>query len=431
MTISASGKLSIKKRPLPQWLTYFIFVMPFFLAFLQAFLRLPGIVKYTIDIAWILVIALLFIRQKVTLNKRIIPFIIFTSIFLIYTALVYIFHFQSVFYYLWGMRNNFRFYFTFIAYCMLFTENDANTCLKFIDILFYINVVVSLFQFFVLGYKWDYLGGIFGTETGCNAYSLIFFTIVVSKSILEYLKREEKLWVCIIKCGLSLILSAMAELKFFFIIFAIILLMVAISTSFTWRKLFLFLIVGVLISFAGSILTSLFGESSTITWEKIMDLTFAENYSSQEDLSRLSAIPTISTSVMNNATQQMFGLGLGNCDTSSFAICNTPFFMAYSRLHYNWFSSAFIFLEMGYTGLAIYLMFFVMTFICSFNMRNKEQYNNTFCVMSMIMSVVCIILTFYNSSLRTEAAYMAYFVLALPLISSNNTLYKRRLNIHT
>ena len=97
MKISASGKLSIKKRPLPQWLTYFILVMPFFLAFLQAFLRLPGIVKYTIDIAWILVIALLFIRQKITINKQLVPFLVFIVAFLLYTFLTYIFHFQSVF----------------------------------------------------------------------------------------------------------------------------------------------------------------------------------------------------------------------------------------------------------------------------------------------------------------------------------------------
>ena len=431
MKISASGKLSINKRPLPQWLTYFILVMPFFLAFLQAFLRLPGIVKYTIDIAWILVIALLFIRQKITINKQLVPFLVFIGAFLLYTFLTYIFHFQSVFFYLWGIRNTFRFYFTFLAFCMLFKEEDVFASLKFIDILFYINVVVSFFQFFVLGYKWDYLGGIFGTETGCNSYSVIFFSIVVSKSILQYLKNEEKTWLCIFKCGISLVLAAMAELKFYFVLFAVILLIITITTSFTWKKLFLIIVVGVLLTFAGSLLTAIFGDSSTLTLEKIMTLTFADNYASEEDLSRLYAIPKLTTLVMPEATDQLFGLGLGNCDTSSFKICNTPFFMAYSGLHYNWFSSAFLYLETGYIGLGFYLFFFIMTFVCAFNLRKKEHINDTFCVMSMVMSVICIVLTFYNSSLRTEAAYMAFFALALPLISINNIPYKRRLNVHT
>ena len=38
--------------------------------------------------------------------------------------------------------------------------------------------------------------------------------------------------------------------------------------------------------------------------------------------------------------------------------------------------------------------------------------------MGAIMSVTCIVLTFYNSALRAEGGYMAYFALALPFVSS-------------
>ena len=38
--------------------------------------------------------------------------------------------------------------------------------------------------------------------------------------------------------------------------------------------------------------------------------------------------------------------------------------------------------------------------------------------MGMIMSIVCFILTFYNSSLRMETGYIAFFVLALPFVDS-------------
>ena len=36
--------------------------------------------------------------------------------------------------------------------------------------------------------------------------------------------------------------------------------------------------------------------------------------------------------------------------------------------------------------------------------------------MGMIFSVICVVLTFYNSSLRMEVGYVAYFVLALPFV---------------
>ena len=47
-------------------------------------------------------------------------------------------------------------------------------------------------------------------------------------------------------------------------------------------------------------------------------------------------------------------------------------------------------------------------------------------VLTMIKSVLCVTLTFYNASLRVEVAYMVYFVLALPLIDNRSKI--RRLN---
>ncbi len=431
MSKMLSGKVHINKRPLPQWLTFYIFYMSFLISALQEFFGLPSAIKYTIDVAWVLVIILLFVRKKVALDRKFIPFLIFIGVFIAYTAFIYIFRFQSPFYYLWGFRNNFRFYFAFIAFCMLFVEEDAQICLKFMDVLFWVNAVVSFFQFFVLGYKQDYLGGIFGVQRGCNGYSILFFSIILSMSVLRFMNKEEKLFTCVAKCGVALIISAMAELKFFFVLFMLILLMSTILTSFTWRKFIIVFICALIISFAGSLLTEIFGESSNISFERIVELVFTESYASGEDLSRFSAIPTISNSIMTKNSQRLFGLGLGNCDTSSFEICNTPFFRTYSHLHYNWFSSAFLFLETGFVGLLIYLFFFVMCFVCAFNLRNKEGVNSLYCQMAMIMSLLSIVVTFYNGSLRLETAYMVYFVFALPLISAKTDIqYQRRLNVH-
>lgn len=432
MKLSLSRKLNIKQRPLPQWLTYFVFVMPFLVETLQGFLGLPSIIKYSIDVAWLLATGLLFIRRKITIDKKMIPFFVFVGVFVLYTVLIYLYNFQSPFYYLWGFRNNFRVYFAFILYIMFFYEEDADKCLRLMDGLFYVNAAVSFVQFFVMGYRQDYLGGIFGVERGCNAYSLIFFSIVTAKSILQFMNKQEKFILCALKCTLALVVAAMAELKFFFVVFMAILIMSTLLTAFTWRKFFLILALAFVIMFAGSLLTDIFGEKNAITFERIIEFATTESYATEEDLSRFSAIPTISNSIMTSLDQRLFGLGLGNCDTSSFDICNTPFFAANAELHYTWFSSAFLFLETGYIGLSVYLLFFVMCFVFSFNMRRRPDVNNLYCQMAIIMSVLCIMVTFYNSSLRTEIAYMAYFILALPMISAKADIqYKRRLNVHT
>ena len=421
------GKIHIKKRPVLQWLAYFVLIMPFFLAILQTFLGLPGLVKYTIDIAWLVCIALLFMRRRLVFDRNLLPFMIFTLCFLLYTFVSYLFTYQSAVYYLWGMRNNFRFYFAFIIFAMLFTEEEADSCLKFMDILFWVNVVVSLFQFFVLGLQQDFLGGIFGIERGCNAYSIVFFSIVLSKSILRFMSKQENVFKCFFKCGIVLIIAAMAELKFFFIVFTVILFLSTILTSFSWQKFFLILLCAIVITFASTILSDLFGSNGDISFENIMNLITTENYSTEEDLSRFSAIPKISRSIMTNDMERIFGLGLGNCDTSTFAICNTPFYQIYADLHYNWFSSAFLFLETGFVGLGIFIIFFIVCLIFAINQKKKPNANVLYCNMAIIMSFICIMLTFYNASLRNEVAYMVYFVLALPLISSRTNIIKKEL----
>ena len=46
---------------------------------------------------------------------------------------------------------------------------------------------------------------------------------------------------------------------------------------------------------------------------------------------------------------------------------------------------------------------------------------------ALIMSIVSVILIFYNSSMRTEVGYMVYFVLALPFISRKSELEEAKL----
>ena len=260
---------------------------------------------------------------------------------------------------------------------------------------------------------------------------MIFFTIVVSRSILLYMDKKEKLWVCVLKCALSLVIAAMSELKFYFVVFAVVLLMASFLTKFTWQKFLLIIVSGAIIMMAGSLLTVFFGESSQLSLERVWELATTETYATGEDLSRASAIPTISNTILTSIPDKLFGMGLGNCDNSNFAVVNTPFYQMYSDLHYTWFSSAFLFLEVGYVGLTMYVLFFAMCFVFAYRMYRTGKANRLYCQMAMIASVFCVMLTIYNCSLRLEVAYMIYFVLALPLISSKADIeYERRLNVH-
>lgn len=417
--MNSKFSIKIKKRSQPGWLMWLLIMLPFLLGTLHDFLGLPRAIRYLLDAAWFFLLWFLVRFQRSVHTKGTRGLAAWVTAFLVYALLVYLVQFESALYFLWGVRNNFRFYAAFFAFAAFLTPKDAEDYLNVFDKLFWVNVPVSLVQFFTMGLKGDYLGGIFGVEQGCNAYTNIFFIIVVAKSVLFYLEKRETAWKCVSKCAAALLVAAMAELKFFFVEFLVIIVLAVLFTNFTWRKFWV--IVGgfaaVLISVA--LLASLF--PNFVGWFSVEWLweaaTSDRGYTDSGDLNRLNAIPVINELWLTNWGERLFGLGLGNCDTSAFAIVNTPFFEKYSGMHYTWLSYAFVYLETGYIGLMFYFGFFVMTY---FRIRRIEKRSDgaagTYCRIGRILAVCCMMIAVYNSSLRTEAGYMAYFALAIPFV---------------
>lgn len=95
--------------------------------------------------------------------------------------------------FIWGCRKLLRGLFYFCA-CIRFLEFEDY--IKFLDNMFVlqiVNVVLSLYQFFVLGLVQDNLGGIFGTASGCNALSNLFFCVLDTYYICLYLRDKRAL----------------------------------------------------------------------------------------------------------------------------------------------------------------------------------------------------------------------------------------------
>lgn len=408
----------IKKRTPMQWITMYIVVMPLLLQALLQFFQLPSVIKYTIDVAWIATVFFLIFSKNITLQRKNMPFVIFIAAFGCYCLFTYLMNYQSVFYFLWGLRNNFRFYFAFLAFVLLIEQDDAESIFKFIDILFAINVFVSIYQFFVLDLVKDYCGGIFGTETGSNASTLLFFSIVVSRSILKFMNGSEKVAICFTKCAIALLLAILAELKFFVVVFVLILIIANLVTHFSVKKVAMVLVLILLIGMFGPLYQMLF--DSELSIKTFLEHFTYEHYSSAEDVGRFTAIPQIAETINKDWLSKLFGLGLGNCDTSSFAICNTPFFQSHQGMNYIWFSSACWFLETGFVGLLFYLAFFAICLVNAFKRMKRNEGKLIYSQIAIITSILCVLLTFYNASLRSEIGYLAFFTLALPFINENN-----------
>lgn len=397
----------------------FIFFFPAAQAFLTELLPIPDAIKFLCDGFLVLLLLKLFSQRFTKIDNYSMPFVVIVGLFFFITLVGYLFNYQSVFYYLWGLRNNIRMFVAFFAFAYLADWEDAKGWIKALDVLFVINFAVVILQYFS-GYGQDYIGGIFGTSKGCNGSLLIFLCIVFAKTILSFMRGEEKMSKCIFVSVASLLVSTLSELKMFFILFILILFMASFMTAHSIKKTLFFAFGAVLVVLFGTLLTVLYKDfTDFLSFDSLIKALTDTGYATDEDIGRFTALPVISQRFLPGFFRKLFGLGLGNCDSSSLSMFNTPFFESHQTVHYSYFSYAFLFLETGFVGLALYASFFVASFFVSRKLKKLEMADGFACQMSIILSVISLILLVYNSSLRMEIGFMLFFVLALPIISAN------------
>lgn len=403
--------VSHPKRIQPENLARLLLILPFFLSWL------PSGAGYFLDILWLALTVFLARFWRRSGGRRLGGLALWVLTFLGLTAAVYLVQFQSLWYYLWGLRNNFRFYAAVFSFALFLKQRDVEEVWRLFDRLFWLNFWLSLLEFGVLGRRGDYLGGIFGMEQGCNGYTNIFLVIMVAKSVVFYLEGMGSSDRCLAKCAAALLIAALAELKFFFVEFAVILLLAMLFGKCT-RRLFLLIMTGIVgAGVCVLLLYRMFPEFGG--WFNPSDMletaTANTGYSSAGDLNRLTAISDISRQIFQSWGQRIFGLGLGNCDYAGFDFLTSPFYRGREGLHYTWMSHSFLFLETGYLGLVFFFGFFVLVFFAA-GRREKRctGRQRAYCRVGRILAVLCMMMGIYNASLRSEAGYLAYFALALP-----------------
>lgn len=413
-----NSRLTFRKRPLLEWLVLLISFWSFLFDSLSLLPGPLGYLKYFPDCFLLVYLVLTLLKGQIKVQRDlVVPFGLVTLFFL-YTLFVYCVRYQSIAYYLWGFRNNFRFFVVFFAFVSVLGETDVKTWIKCVDLLFWVNFLLSVFQFLIMNLRGDYLGGIFGITKGANADTIVLISIVMCRSFLMTFQGTEKIWICVLKSICSMFLIAAAELKFMFIVFVLILIGASLCTRYSWRKMLL-LCVAALVLFIGiRYATVLFDYKDTLSLENLLALATKVNYSSSGDVNRLSAISSLAKNVIQNPLYQLFGMGLGNCDTSNFAVCNSVFYQQYGHLHYTWNMSAMLFLETGYVGLCIYFMFLISCGLCIYRKYKNGDGDRLNHQVALMMLLLCLMLVFYNASLRVETAYMIYMVLAIPFIDS-------------
>jgi len=411
--------LSIAKRTHMEWLVLVALTGPFFFFVLIDVMKFPSAIKYAIDLIWVFLLLTLFLQRKKLPNVQSKSIMLWYGLFFFSACFGVLLEYQNILYTLWGLRNYFRFFVIYFSMIVFLSSRSVLSFFRFMDKLFYVNFAVSLYQFFVMGYKQDYLGGIFGVEKGCNGYTNIFLLIVVMWHVLKYINGKETFKACSAKCIIALLIAALAELKVFFVEFALMVVLASLFTRFSARKMWIIVVGALGMLVALEIINQMFPVfANWFSAEGIVEIIASKKgYTQSNDMNRLTFFSIAMDRFLDTWPRKLLGLGLGNCDyASGIDFLTTPFYKLHHNLHYAWFSSAFLLLETGVVGLVLYVCVFVKVYFGARKRQKKGLADPTFCQMARIMAVMCPILVILNSSLRTEAGYMVYFVLALPFL---------------
>lgn len=335
--------------------------------------------------------------------SRIVLYVLFFE-----TLVSYCIHYENAFYYLWGLRNLFR-YFLYMHICICFLKKEDFFLLCKITLFFlFVNTPIMFYQGVILNLFGDNVGGLLGTSTGVNAYTnihLVLSTVIVislySKSKLNVFSVSMVLLCCFLQ-------AALAELKFYYIEFVIVFIWMFLFSK-DKRKLLPIVNICYGIFLIGFVLMSFFYEENGafFTLDSMMEYSDEAYAKHCEGIDRTTALPLIKMFFLTNFFDYLFGIGLGNAEFTSLY---TPIFISnYGYFHLYFFSHAMIFLEIGLIGLILYVLFFLDYFILNFSRRDSIQ---TFVGVSLIPLVFC--LCIYNQSLRMDSAFLIFTFLALP-----------------
>ena len=395
----------------------FILVQDFFIYTLN----FPSIIAYANDL---LTITMILLSYKLMINEiktRNVKFtFILISIFFIFCIISFFINQESIILFVYGLRQTFRFYLVLIISISVLSVADIYNFFEILVNFQIINTILVVYEYCILGMRGDYLGGLFGTVLSCNVPLNIYLCIICAYSIVKYISNNCSLLRLLAVCLSSLGIAGVAELKFFFFEFLLIMFISVILVKPNKKKLItITMITAMSIVLGLVILKILFPLQFTIlTNPKYLFYYLTQtDYSGAYSVSRISFVSQINRDFFNNDLLHMlFGFGLGNCETSSISFLNSAFFNTYgSTYNYNWFSSSMKYLETGVIGFLIYLSFYFVILKKCLQVYNQKS-NKQLVITCMIITIISFINIFYNNTAYKYINYLCFISFSIPFI---------------
>lgn len=400
-------------------LIYFQIVYSIIIKFFISEFGFPYALNYVTDVITILLfLCVIKTYKKYAKYARFEYGVLILLIYFGYCILSSLFNSVSLFLFIWAFRNTFRFFAFFVGCFVCLDQEDEDKIWGYLLILQLVNIVLTFYQFAVKGYQNDFLGGIFGYGQGVNGGTNLFFCILLIIAINRYINKNSTIYELVFVIISTLLLAVLSEIKLFYIEFVIIVLVSLIVSRPSKSTVCIGICILVIFYFGAGFLENYYPDFyyMIISPDKMYEYSVTA-YGNNQIIGRMTGIDQINQEFFSDKVPlKLFGLGFGNCESSSsIAVFNSEFSKLYGNWNYKFFSYSMIYLETGYIGLILYLLFFLS---CAYHVirnnkivRNKENIAIVICTVAISM-----IATWYNYSMKIEYSYFVYAVLAFGII---------------
>lgn len=386
-------------------------------------LHFPKIVFYFADAANIVLLGLTLRKKQCWKYAKVI--IVLSIVYILTCIFGLCINYVPVTLVLWGFRNFLR-GITFCFSCIVFLNQlDIIRFFIFCEKLYWLNLILSTVQYVGMGVRGDYLGGIFGTDKGCNGISIIFLNIMLAYYVAKYIYNKITLKRFLFNLIPYFFVTVFAEIKGNYIFFVLILMIEIMIGKKTWRT------VGIGVAALLALVTGLYILSIVYpdSIVQLLDNEMRTKYLNAEYFGRTTFTRNALISVTNeyffkgDILKYLFGFGMGACEVSAFF--TSPFYRLYGNMHYRQYGVAMVLLQNGYLGLVLYFAMFIISGFTAIKICwNKNYDNNNKIFLLMVVGIAAFSLadSFY-ATLLIDMGYWIWLVLAIPYILIKDGMY--------
>lgn len=319
---------------------------------------------------------------------------------------------------IYGIYKYFRGFLFFYCTLAFSDKKSIGKTISMIKIVFILNLFLTFFQFFILGINQDLLGGIFGMVVGVNQYTNLFFVIIsvfCIEKILNHDSEKKELHLIYIVCGIMLMVSALAEIKYFFAEFIILFLIGYFLLPKNRKSVLAIFMIVLCVLGCYKILIQNFPEfSNLVTQLKIGGFTkladLQRHYSTDYDIGRAVIFSYSNRYLLPKSINQIFGMGIGNVTSSN--IVNNSFWIKNQDTHYDQFYTAYLYNEQGIVGFVLYCLIYIELLVLGIRALmniNTKKYG----VMLILLVVGCVMIFAYNMAIYSQLTFIIYWALAI------------------